>query len=131
MKSAGKQRKKFDREEALKARPQALPTVRVEDQPGGAFNVTVRMAPVRWVGWFIRSKEIERTFSLDALGREVYEACDGKTDVKTIVRNFAAAHKISLVEAEMSVSAFLKTLTSKGLVALAVDRPRDQDGKTE
>lgn len=130
MKSAGKQRKTFDREEALKARPRALPTVRFEEQPGGTFNVTVRIAPVRWVRWFMRLNEVERTFSLDALGREVYEACDGKTDVKTIVRNFAAAHKLSIVEAEISVSTFLKTLTSKGLVALSVDRPRGQDGKT-
>jgi hypothetical protein len=65
---------------------------------------------------------VERSFGLDVLGREVYEACDGRTKVKEIIHGFAKTHRVSLSEAEVSVTTFLKTLMTKGLVYMAVDK---------
>jgi len=121
MKTLKKKRPKIDRKRALGARPEQLPAVK-KLQEDGSLGVTVKLQPGRWGRWFGRDTLVERTFCLDSLGREVYEACNGKADVKTIVRRFASSHKISIAEAEMSVSEFLKTLMSKGLIAIAVDR---------
>jgi len=68
-------------------------------------------------------KEIERTFRLDPIGLEVYEACDGETAVNTIIRRFSRKHRVSEAEAEVAVTTFLKTLIMKGLVVIEVDRP--------
>jgi len=119
-KTKGKKGGRLDREQVLAARPEALPVVRREEGPNGGANVTVRLAPRRWMGWLHGSRMVERTFNLDGFGREVYEACDGKTDVRTVIRRFAERHRLSVAEAELSVTTFLKTLMSKGLVAMAV-----------
>jgi len=58
---------------------------------------------------------------LDALGREVYDTADGSRTVKTIARDFAASHKISVAEAELAVTTFLRTLMRKGLIAMLVE----------
>ena len=120
-----KRPKKFDRGSALSGRPERLPAVSSKETDGGGLNVTISLTPRRWLRWLKSSdRQITRTFSLDALGREVYWACDGKSNVSTIVRRFAEAHKLSIAEAEISVTTFLKTLMSKGLVAVAVDRKK-------
>ena len=122
MTSPSKSKSGLGRGRALTARAQRLPVVRSEQTPDGGLTLVVRITPKRWLGWFTGSTETERTFNLDRLGAEVYQACDGKTDVRAIIRKFAATHKISVAEAEISVTTFLKTLVSKGLVALAVKR---------
>jgi len=96
--------------------------VRFQETEDGGASITVRIKPPRWVTFFTARDEVERTFALDRLGYEVYQACDGKSDVRTIVRRFAKAHKLSIAEAEASVTMFLKTVVSKGLVAVAVER---------
>ncbi len=88
------------------------------------MRVTVRIRRAGWTRWLGGDEQIERTFALDPLGREVYDACDGRTAVRQIVRRFAAAHKVSVAEAEASVTVFLKTLMSKGLIAVEVDQEK-------
>jgi len=78
----------------------------------------------RWQRLLGAGSQTERSFGLDAYGREVFEACDGKRSVRAINRRFAKAHRIALAEAEMAVAAFLKTLLAKGLVAMEIDAPR-------
>jgi len=75
-------------------------------------------------GMLGRAGKTERSYGVDPLGREVYEACDGKTTVKGIVSGFQRRHKLSRSEAEVAVTTFLKTLVSKGLIAVAVDKDR-------
>ncbi len=124
-----KKRPKLDRDRAMSARPERLPAVRCEEAADGGVSVTVRLTVRSWLRWLGGGpeREITRTFTLDSFGREVYDMCNGKADVKTIIRRFADEHKLSAAEAEMSVTAFLKTLMAKGLVAVAVDRQKEQD----
>jgi len=111
----------FDRDYALACKPRRLPVVRTEEKEEGKLYVTVKIRPARWVKWFGGREEVDRTFALDAIGGEVYEACDGKSQVKVMVREFAKTHKVSLAEAEVSVTSFLQTLMKKGLVAMTFD----------
>ena len=126
----GKKKPRLERSEALSSRPVKLPVLTREDLPGGRAQVKVTLAAPRWVRLLGGKEETERTFGLDVLGREVYDMCDGRTNVSGIVRRFGAAHKISQPEAELSVTTFLKTLMSKGLVAMAA-RERKKDRKKD
>lgn len=110
---------KLDRASALSARPKRLPFLRRE-RTDGKLRVTVLVRPAGWARWLGGSGEVERTFALDAMGQEVYEACDGTCTVEQIARQFAGRHKVSIAEAESAVGMFLKTLMAKSLVAMVV-----------
>lgn len=112
----------FDRERAMAARPQRLPVIAAREEDDGKLRVTVYREAPRWARMFRSGAQVEQSFRLDTLGREVYEACDGRTDVRTLIRDFARRHKISPAEAELSVTTYLRTLTTKGLVGMVVER---------
>lgn len=59
---------------------------------------------------------MERKFELDEVGLKVWEACDGKTTIAAISSLLQREFKLSRAEAEASLGAFLKTLTSRGLI---------------
>ena len=114
---------KFERDDAMGARPARLPAVRAEPRDNGGMLVTVRLERPRWQRLFGGNTTYKRTFGLDPLGRRVYDLCDGKQKVTHIARTIAREQKISQAEAEVAVTTFLKTMMSKGLVAAMVDRP--------
>ncbi len=109
------------RQTALGARPVRLPPVRTEEKDAKLY-VTVRFQRPGWQRILGADVNCERTFGLDAYGRRVYDACNGERSVGTIIRNFAESTQVSLAEAEMAVTKFLKTLLTKGLVAMEMDR---------
>jgi hypothetical protein len=117
-------KKTIPRDMALTARPIRTEGVTRQEMPDGGIGLTTRIRRGTWMRVFGASETFERTFQLDYLGRDVYDACNGNDDVQTIVRNFAAKHKISLPEAELAVTTFLKTLMGRGLIAMAMDEPR-------
>jgi len=50
----------------------------------------------------------------------VWRHADGTRTVEALITTFAEHHQLSLREAEVPVLAFLKTLTQRNLIALAV-----------
>jgi hypothetical protein len=74
--------------------------------------------PISWVLPFSSHRRVE----LDELGTEVLDMCDGKETVETIVEKFAASHKLSFREAQLSVTQFLRMLAERGLVAVVSSR---------
>lgn len=64
--------------------------------------------------------------ALDAVGREVWDACDGRNTVEQIAERFAQRHRLRFHEARMSVSHFLRSLTERGCIVIVV--PED-DGR--
>jgi len=80
--------------------------------------------PVRRPGWLIppiswvlpwRS---HRRIQLDAPGAEVLGLCDGERNVEQVVESFARAHKLSFRESQLAVTAFLRELLRRGIIAL-------------
>ncbi|NOX32254.1 MAG: PqqD family protein [Deltaproteobacteria bacterium] len=63
-------------------------------------------------------KTFKRKIQLDRLGVDVWSLLDGKKNVKTIIREFAALHTLNYKEAEISVTLFLRSLGEKGLIGL-------------
>lgn len=111
------------RDAALGAVPQRLPIVRREEKSGKLY-LTVRFERPRWQCLLGADAMCERTFGLDAYGRRVYEGCDGQSPVRLIVRRFAEQTRISAPEAEIAVTRFLRTLVTKGLVAMQMEKPK-------
>ncbi len=73
------------------------------------------------LSWVLPYRE-HRTVALDRLGREVYEAIDGRRDVESIVERLAEAHRLRFHEARMSVMQFLRMLAERNIVILAVPK---------
>jgi len=113
-----------DRSAAMSARPRAAAVIGIQPRDGGGAHVKVLLPRPRWQAWLGGGGDLEKTFALDAYGREVFEACDGKRSVRAIVRRFAANHRLNRAEAEMSVTAFLRTLMRKGLIVMEMDGRR-------
>ena len=106
---------------ALKARPHQLPPVKSEEKDDKLY-VTVRFKRPGWQRILGADEMCERTFGLDPYGRRVYDSCNGKRTVNSIVRKFAEDIKVSVPEAEMVVTKFMRTLMSKGLVAMEMEK---------
>jgi len=116
-----KKRPELNREVALSARPVRVPAKKTKVDDKGELHVTMEYTRPGWQQRLGGTEKCERTFVLDKLGREVYEWCDKDRSVKQVVDEFVRKHKVSVAEAEYSVTTYLKTLLKKDLVAMAVD----------
>ena len=110
----------LDRQQALEACPQRLPVLRVAEAAPGELQITLQFQRPRWQVLLGAETVCERTFVLDTLGREVYDVCNGDAPVSEIVRGFAARHRVSLAEAELSVTQYLRMLIARGVVAMRI-----------
>jgi hypothetical protein len=116
---------KVERESALSAVPHRLPPIEVRERDNGGLEVVVAFDRPGWHRFLGASGRAERTFGMDTLGRFVYEACTGEATVGDISAGFAAHYRVTGAEAEIAVSRFLKTLMSKGLVAMEIEGSAD------
>ncbi len=64
----------------------------------------------------------ERKYELDSVGSYVWQHCDGRHTVEDLIRGLAARYKLNRKEAEVSLTAFLRLLGKRKLVAIAVPR---------
>jgi hypothetical protein len=96
--------------------------VECREDPAGALHVTLLFQRAPWLGWLGGGGETRRTFVLDALGKALYQDCDGRRRVEELIEDFAQKHHVSPAEAEYSVTTFLRTMVQKGLVAMAVEK---------
>lgn len=111
------------RNAALQGRPHQVPPVRQETKDGKLY-VTVTFERPRWQRLLGGERLSERTFGLDRYGQRVYASCDGKRTVRQVIKHFATKARVSVPEAEMAVTKFLRTLLSKGLIVMEMDKER-------
>lgn len=67
----------------------------------------------------------EKGVALDAIGQEVWQACDGQRDLETLVEDFADRHRLGFHEARLTVMRFLRMLAQRNLLVLIGERQRD------
>lgn len=98
-------------------------------------NALLLWAPIRkrwWnrppFSWALPYRD-EKAVALDRLGREVYEAIDGKRTIEQIVEAFATNHQLRFHEARLSVMQFLKMLTQRSLIVVALPEADDPAGE--
>jgi len=113
---------RIDLEQLLDAIPTTNAAVRVERQG----DAVVLFVPIRrrfWMGppfsWLLPFRK-ERGFALDALGAEVFSACDGERTLEQIIEGFAGRHRLRFHEARLAVTQFLRSLSERNLVAVVV-----------
>ena len=70
--------------------------------------------PISWILPFSGHRRIE----LDKLGTAVLQLCDGRRSVERIIEKFAADHKLTFRESQLSVTQFLRMLTERGVIAV-------------
>ncbi len=114
-------RQSVSSEQFLAAKVHRNEAMEMTERPGGGCLVKVPMRRPRWFippfSWLL-PYSAHRRVELDRLGTEVLRACDGRHTVEEMIENFAASHKLSFREAQLSVTTFLKQLTQRGLVAV-------------
>lgn len=65
-----------------------------------------------------QEQRLTKKLQLDQTGSRVWQLVDGKTDVKNIIRQIAPETGLSLQEAELSVTTFLRELGKRNLIIL-------------
>ena len=108
---------------SMSARPTRAPRVRAAQREDGGLLVTVLLQRPRWQRFLGGQDTMERSLGLDAVGRQVYEWCDGRSTVAELVRRFAREKQVHPAEAEAAVTTFLRTLVHKGLVVMEIEKP--------
>lgn len=108
-------------DDLLEAVPVRNAAVECKRADGGELRLILPLKR-RWfhhppVSWLLPISQ-QRTFGLDELGAEVWEACTGGRRTVEIIRQFAGEHQLSFHEARVSVCAFLRTLTDRKLLVM-------------
>ena len=109
------------RESLLSAVPVRNDLVQEGPVENGKMKLTAPLTKT-FMKKFFGSKAMQKAFEIDELGAEVWRSCNGRNTVEAIITAFARQHQVNIREAEVAVSAFLKTLIKRNLVALVGTR---------
>ena len=116
---AKRSKETLTRSQALDAKPVAVRIHAREPLRDGGQRITVKIAPPKMAKLVLRLKgPIDRNFEFDAFGMDILDMCDGQKTVRYIINRFAKLHSLNPHEAERAVTAFLRTLTQKGIVSM-------------
>ncbi|MEM9914997.1 MAG: PqqD family protein [Planctomycetota bacterium] len=92
-----------------------------EEQRGEALVLFVPIRRRWWLrgplSWCLPLRG-EKGVALDALGQEVWRACDGQRDLEALVEAFAQRHRLGFHEARLTVMRFLRMLAQRNLLVL-------------
>lgn len=118
------------RTESLACIPEQSPQVNCSTQADG--NVIIEY-PLPLKPFFVSlaqkfnkttEQKLTKKLQLDEIGSKVWSMIDGSTDVKTIIKKIGPETGLSLQEAEISVTTFLRELGRRGLI-LIKEHPED------
>ena len=115
----------------LAARPTPHPRAVERPLDSGAVELSVPMRRPRLARWLgNRPDSATRRFELDQLGTEVWKMMDGRTTVRQMIERFAEKHHLNLSEAEVAMLTYLRTLSGRGIMVLAMpDNSADDAGR--
>lgn len=127
---------KFSRAEVLASRPIRNPAVtwarekRNDESP----EVAVLQVPRRhdrWGNFVARWFRLpdSRKLELDEIGSDVWDLCDGTYTVEAVTKAVCAKYRLNRRQGETSVTAYLRMLAERRLVALRVAKAAGASGK--
>ena len=90
--------------------------------PFRAAAFVERMA--RWLGAPARAGEAK--IELDEVGSFVWDLCDGQMAVREMVACLADKYKLNGKESEAALTAFLRSLAGRNLVAIVILKPEER-----
>ena len=111
-------------EQVLQSRPVRNQALKAEHVEGGGLRLTIPRRGEWWAKLLAVVFPIpkERYLELDAVGQEVWELCDGEHTLRQLIAIFQDRHRLTRVEAEWSLRAYLRDLGKRGLVVFAVEK---------
>lgn len=114
----------ISRAEALRMVPVRNAEVKEKTLEGGLVELAYPLAVKPWfgslaekVGMWDKRPMIKR-IELDEMGTFVWRRIDGNHSVHQIAEAFVQEYKVQLREAELSVTAFIKTIGQRGIIGL-------------
>lgn len=121
--AAKKNPPKLSRAEALACIPQHMPTVtstEVQGQTRLEYPLSMRPFFLQVAKKFMKHQQtpLTKQIELDEYGAMVWRLIDGHRTTSKIIEIFAADTGLSLQDAEISVTSFLRELGRRGLIGL-------------
>ena len=119
------QAKGLTRTEALASIPQRSPSATWEILENGdiliEYPLGIKPFFLQLANRFHRGQEQTPTkkLQLDSMGSRVWQMFDGVKEVKTIIREVSTESGLTLQEAEISVTTFLRQLGRRGLILMS------------
>jgi hypothetical protein len=117
--------KEFTRTEALASIPQRSPSATWEILENGdiliEYPLNIKPFFLQLANRFHKGQEqkLTKKLQLDSMGSRVWQMFDGVKEVKTIIGEVADQSGLSLQEAEISVTTFLRQLGQRGLILIS------------
>lgn len=112
------------RAQALDMVPVRNEAVAITELPGGLVRLAYPLAIKPWFGRLADKvglwdgKPMTKTVELDEMGAFVWRHIDGGQSVRDIARAFAETYEVQPREAELAVTAFIKTIGQRGIIGL-------------
>jgi hypothetical protein len=129
-------RPKLSRSEVMAAIPVRNSAVewaretRDEDRPNVALlRIPRRSGPVGDIVAKLFQLPAFRKLELDEIGSDVWEMCDGRSTVDALTRAVCAKYHLNRRQAEASVTAYLKMLAERRLIALTAKKQVASSGR--
>jgi hypothetical protein len=121
-KSAARPRDPIDRRRSLASVPILNQNVSIQGSDEENWVLVMKLTKKKSSSFLSRftPKQTEHRFELDELGTFVVKQLDGRNTVERIIERFVERFKVNRREAELSVVEFLKTLTRKRIISIAV-----------
>ncbi len=87
---------------------------------GAEVRIRMRLRIPRWIAPLIRLARLptQRTYVLVGIGREAWDAIDGKQTLADVIEAFAERHRLSFHESRALLLTYLSTLAARGLVVM-------------
>ena len=110
------------RRELLRAKPVRNERLTCEENSDGEIVLGIPRRKTWWINTLSRVFYVpnRRTVVLDRIGSFLWELCDGQNTVDHVISTIRNEYKLERKEAEVSTLTYLKQLTEKGLIGLAV-----------
>lgn len=105
----------------LRARPARSPEAVVERIGPAGLRVTVpRRRPWYFrppLTWILRPR-LTQSVTLDEIGAQVWDLCDGERTVERVIDAFAETHRLTFHEARIAVGDYMLRLARRGALAM-------------
>lgn len=121
---------KITREQMLSVRPVRHPKIEWAREPRKSDEVVVALLRIprmrgRWADLMAKWLQIPdfKKVELDEIGSDVWEMCTGTSSVEAIAKAIGTSYRLNKRQAEVSVTAYLRMLAERRLIALRSSSP--------
>lgn len=107
----------------LRARPVRNTAARAVENQRSGITLYVKQRRPGWLvpplSWIVPFRREHRT-TLDSLGKQVWEWCDGQATTEELIDRFATDEKLTFHEARAAVTGYIQVLIKHGVLAIVM-----------